>query len=131
LSGPIPALEGLNPDDIFAILDLSGLLPGTHVVTPRIALPVGITEGGVLPETVEVVITAPEEEAPTPEVPAPEAPTVDGAESSTPESATPAAATPSATSAPLVPEMPTRAASATATATLPAELEGSATPESP
>lgn len=75
LSGPLPALEGLNPDDIFAILDLSGLLPGTHIIRPRIALPVGITEGGVLPETVEVVITAPpaptEEDAPVTE-PSPE-----------------------------------------------------------
>lgn len=59
LSGPIPLLDSLNPDDMFVILDLSGLLPGTHVVTPRVVLPEGIRQEGVLPETVEVVINAP------------------------------------------------------------------------
>lgn len=59
LSGPIPLLDSLNTDDMFVILDLSGLLPGTHVVTPRVVLPDGIRQEGVLPETVEVVISAP------------------------------------------------------------------------
>ncbi len=58
LSGPIPLLDSLNSDDMFVILDLSSLLPGTHVVTPRVVLPEGITNEGVLPETTEVVITA-------------------------------------------------------------------------
>jgi YbbR domain-containing protein len=57
LSGPVPLLESLNPDDMFVILDLSSLLPGTHVVTPRVVLPEGIRQEGVLPETVEVVIS--------------------------------------------------------------------------
>lgn len=56
LSGPIPLLDALDPDDMFVILDLTGLLPGTHVVTPRVVLPDGIVEEGVLPETVEVVL---------------------------------------------------------------------------
>jgi YbbR domain-containing protein len=56
LSGPIPLLESLNTDDMFVFLDLSGLLPGTHVVTPRVVLPDGISAEGVLPETAEVVI---------------------------------------------------------------------------
>jgi YbbR domain-containing protein len=58
LSGPVPLLESLNPDDMFVILDLTGLLPGTHVVTPRVVLPEGIRQEGVLPETVEVIITS-------------------------------------------------------------------------
>lgn len=58
LRGPIPLLDSLNPDDMFVILDLSGLLPGTHVVTPRVVLPDGIAAEGVLPETAEVVISA-------------------------------------------------------------------------
>jgi len=140
LSGPIPALEGLNPDDIFAILDLSGLLPGTHVVTPRIALPVGITEGGVLPETVEVVITAPEEEPPIPEEETPEESPLDGSASSTPEAETPVSETPVATSAPLVPEMPARTVAATPSSTSTPEVAmtpartptaGSVTPDVP
>lgn len=119
LSGPIPALEGLNPDDIFAILDLSGLLPGTHVVTPRIALPVGITEGGVLPETVEVVITAAEEL--TPVVPAEEPTGQETPAQETSEQEETAEATSTGTptrAAPLVPEVSsTRAATATPAAT--------------
>ncbi len=58
LSGAIPLLESLNTDDMFVFLDLSGLLPGTHVVKPRVVLPDGISADGVLPETTEVVITA-------------------------------------------------------------------------
>lgn len=86
LSGPIPLLESLNADDMFVILDLSGLLPGTHVVTPRVVLPDGIRQEGVLPETVEVVITAPPAADAGGETPLPE-PTADPA--SNPE-ATPA-----------------------------------------
>ncbi len=56
LSGPIPLLESLNTDDMFVTLDLTGLLPGTHVVTPRVILPEGISVEGVLPETTEVII---------------------------------------------------------------------------
>lgn len=56
LSGPMPLLESMNEDDVFAILDLSGLVPGTHSVKPTIVLPDGIREDGVIPETVEVVI---------------------------------------------------------------------------
>ncbi|MEZ4584713.1 MAG: hypothetical protein R3A10_24270, partial [Caldilineaceae bacterium] len=58
LSGPQPMLESLEPDDMFVILDLTGLLPGSHVIRPTVVLPPGIREEGVLPETVEVVITA-------------------------------------------------------------------------
>jgi len=58
LSGPLPLLESLSTDDMFVILDLNGLLPGTHVVTPRVVLPEGIRQEGILPETVEVIITS-------------------------------------------------------------------------
>ncbi|HQY93084.1 CdaR family protein [Caldilinea sp.] len=56
LSGPMPLLESMNEDDVFAILDVSGLVPGTHTLKPSIVLPGGIREDGVIPETVEVVI---------------------------------------------------------------------------
>lgn len=57
LSGPLPLLESLGPDDVFVILDLTGLLPGNHIVTPRVVVPTGIRAQGVLPQSVEVVIT--------------------------------------------------------------------------
>lgn len=56
LSGPLPLLESLGPDDVFVILDLTGLLPGNHIVTPRVVVPNGIRAQGVLPQSVEVVI---------------------------------------------------------------------------
>ncbi|MCC6456759.1 MAG: hypothetical protein IT328_17525 [Caldilineaceae bacterium] len=58
LSGPLPFLEALGPDDVFVIVDLTGLLVGNHVVTPRVVVPTGIRAVGVLPATIEVVITA-------------------------------------------------------------------------
>ncbi len=59
LSGPMPLLESLNEDDVFTILDLTGLVQGTHSVEPAVLYPEGIRVDGVIPETVEVVIKAP------------------------------------------------------------------------
>ncbi len=56
LSGPLPLLESLGADDVFVILDLTGLLPGNHTVTPRVVAPTEIQAEGVIPERVEVVI---------------------------------------------------------------------------
>lgn len=58
LSGPSTALTSLGPDDVYAILDVNGLLPGSYVIKPDVARPEEIRNEGVLPETVEVVITA-------------------------------------------------------------------------
>lgn len=57
LSGPLPSLEALGPDDVFVLVDLTGLLPGNHVVTPRVVVPTGIRAAGMIPETIEVVIS--------------------------------------------------------------------------
>ena len=57
LSGPLPLLESLGADDVFVILDLTGLLPGVHTVAPRVIAPDQIRSEGVIPEQVEVVIT--------------------------------------------------------------------------
>lgn len=57
LSGPLPLLESLGADDVFVILDLTGLLPGIHTVAPRVVVPDQIRAEGVIPEQVEVVIT--------------------------------------------------------------------------
>ena len=32
-------LESLGPDDVFVILDLTGRLPGNHIITPRVVVP--------------------------------------------------------------------------------------------
>lgn len=58
LSGPSTSLKSLGPDDIYAILDVNGLLAGSYVLKPDVAKPEEIRNEGVLPETVEVVITA-------------------------------------------------------------------------
>ena len=57
LSGPLPLLESLGADDVFVILDLTGLLPGVHTVAPRVVAPDQIRSEGVIPQQVEVVIT--------------------------------------------------------------------------
>jgi YbbR domain-containing protein len=57
LSGPLPLLESLSADDVFVILDLTGLLPGVHTVAPRVIVPDQIRSEGVIPQQVEVVIT--------------------------------------------------------------------------
>ena len=57
LSGPLPLLESLGSDDIFVLLPLEGLLAGNHVIEPILALPDGIRSDGVIPETIEVVIS--------------------------------------------------------------------------
>ncbi|MBV7331087.1 hypothetical protein KFU94_23190 [Chloroflexi bacterium TSY] len=56
LSGPIVQLDQLGTDDVRVVLDLSGLLAGSHVVKPQLELPEGISQVSILPETIEVVI---------------------------------------------------------------------------
>lgn len=70
LSGPIVQLEYLDTDDVRVILDLSGLLSGSHIVKPKLELPEGISQVSILPETIEVVIErliAPESPLDTPD----------------------------------------------------------------
>ncbi|MBK8046609.1 MAG: hypothetical protein IPK16_05460 [Anaerolineales bacterium] len=79
LSGPVPLLDSLKPGDLFAILDLTGLISGTHAVAPKIVLPDGIEMEGVIPETVEVVIKNVEGAATPPENALPALPTLQAA----------------------------------------------------
>jgi YbbR domain-containing protein len=97
LSGPIPLLESMNEDDVFAILDLTGLVPGTHIVEPVIVVPNGIERNAVIPETVEVTIKAQNAEsgAGAPQIPNVEATATSAIASPTPASVQPSpAATP-------------------------------------
>jgi YbbR domain-containing protein len=65
LSGPQPALTALTIAQITPVLDVGGLAPGSHDVTPTVSLPSGISLVGFSPAQVTVVIVQPTP-APTP-----------------------------------------------------------------
>jgi len=58
LSGPLPALQELQPSDVRAVLNLFGLSRGTHKVTPEVILPegLGLEVKSIVPDIVEVTI---------------------------------------------------------------------------
>jgi YbbR domain-containing protein len=67
LFGPLPVLDQLRLEDVRVILDVTGLLPGTHQVTPQvILLSDRLTAENVLPAQVEVVIVIGPLPTPTP-----------------------------------------------------------------
>ena len=66
VSGPLPRLELLGPEDVRVVLDVTGLLPGSHVVQPTVVVPEGIVEEGVIPEAIEVLIESLITPTPTP-----------------------------------------------------------------
>ncbi len=80
VSGPLPRLELLGPEEVRVLLDLTGLLPGSHLVEPTVVVPEGIVEQGVIPEAIEVLIeslitptpTGTPEPVETPSTPVPE-----------------------------------------------------------
>jgi YbbR domain-containing protein len=58
LKGPLPTLESLQPDDLLISVDVSGLGPGTHQLTPIVvSLPQDVIVQSIVPDTVEVVIS--------------------------------------------------------------------------
>lgn len=67
LSGPLPVLETLQPGDIRAVLDLTGLEPGQYTIVPRVELlPLDLTIISFLPNSVDVTITIPPTPTATP-----------------------------------------------------------------
>jgi YbbR domain-containing protein len=56
VSGPVAQIESLREEDVRVVLDLDGLLAGSHTVTPQVELPEGVSLQTVLPATVEVTI---------------------------------------------------------------------------
>jgi YbbR domain-containing protein len=58
VSGPLPRLDALRPEDIRVTLNLADLLPGSHTVIPTVVTPDGIQVEGLIPQTVEVTIEA-------------------------------------------------------------------------
>lgn len=57
LSGPIPRLQTLLPDDVKVVVDLFGLQPGIHKVRPTVFLPDDLRLEAILPDTVEISIS--------------------------------------------------------------------------
>ena len=71
LSGPLPLLDTLTPQDVRVIIDVSNLAEGTHQLTPNVEILVSdILVESILPGTVEVVISQTPLQTPTP-VPTP------------------------------------------------------------
>ena len=58
LSGPLPALQQLEPNDVQVVINLTTLGRGTHMVTPRVILPdgLGLEVKSIVPDIVEVTI---------------------------------------------------------------------------
>ena len=67
LSGPLPKLEVLKPEDVQVTLNLFDLEPGTHKVVPTAIAPEGIKVESILPDTIEVEISFAPTPTPTPE----------------------------------------------------------------
>ena len=59
ISGPLPMLDALAPQDILVTVDARGLAAGTYQLTPSVDVLVdNVVVESILPGTVEVVITA-------------------------------------------------------------------------
>jgi YbbR domain-containing protein len=69
LSGPLPKLEVLKPEDVQVTLNLFDLEPGTHKVVPTAIAPEGIKVESILPDTIEVEISVAPTPLPTPGLP--------------------------------------------------------------
>jgi YbbR domain-containing protein len=66
LAGSQPALAALKASSFTPFLDVAGLGPGTHQVTPQITLPQGLSLVAFAPGQVNVVITAAPSPSPSP-----------------------------------------------------------------
>jgi YbbR domain-containing protein len=60
ISGPLPVLDALTPQDVIVRVDITGLGLGTHQVVPVVDVLVdNVLVESILPGTIEVVITPP------------------------------------------------------------------------
>jgi YbbR domain-containing protein len=66
ISGPLPVLEVLTPQDITVTVDVTGLDVGTHKLTPKLETKMeNVFEESILPGTVEVILSLPPTPTPT------------------------------------------------------------------
>jgi len=66
LSGPLPILQQLKPDDITILLDVFDLPIGLHRLQPDVIYPDGLELTSLIPDTVEVTILSARGATPTP-----------------------------------------------------------------
>jgi YbbR domain-containing protein len=60
ISGPVPILEALTPQDVIITVDVTGLELGTHQLTPKVDVLVdNVLVESILPGTIEVVLSPP------------------------------------------------------------------------
>jgi YbbR domain-containing protein len=72
LSGPLPLLDTLSPQDVRAVIDVTDLAVGTHQLIPDVEILVSdIVVESILPGTVEVVLSTTPFGTSTPQVPTP------------------------------------------------------------
>jgi YbbR domain-containing protein len=58
LSGPLPLLDTLSPQDVRVVIDVTGLGAGTHQLTPKVEVLISdLVVESILPGTVEVVLS--------------------------------------------------------------------------
>ncbi len=69
LGGSPAALAGIQGQSFSVTVDVDGLAPGVHVLTPTVNLPASLTLIGLAPQTISVTVSI----APTPSAPAPSA----------------------------------------------------------
>jgi YbbR domain-containing protein len=67
ISGPLPILDALTPQDVIVSVDVTGLALGTYQLAPKWEVLVGnVLVESILPSTVEVVLSIPGPQTPTP-----------------------------------------------------------------
>lgn len=67
ISGPLPVLDALTPQDIILSVDVTGLVAGTYQLTPTIEVLVeAVRVESVLPGTIEVILSPPGTSTPGP-----------------------------------------------------------------
>lgn len=58
LSGPLPSLQNLAPDDVKVVVDVAGLAAGVHQLKPRVpTVPGALRVQNIVPDTVQVTLT--------------------------------------------------------------------------
>ena len=67
ISGPLPTLDALTPQDIIVSVDVTGLALGTYQLIPKVEVLVSnVLVESILPSTIEVVISIPATPTATP-----------------------------------------------------------------
>jgi YbbR domain-containing protein len=66
VSGPAATLAQMQAGDLIAVVDVTGLAPGSHQLTPEVTLPDGVSLVSISPGSVTVVLQLPATPAPSP-----------------------------------------------------------------